>query len=369
MSNAFLVGTRKGLIIYRKTNGNWKPEPLLFAGVKVPMALPDPRDGTLYAAVDHGHFGTKMHRSSNGMDWEELPPPAYPERPADVEPTLCPVRQKEIPWSLEMIWSLETGGANEAGVLWCGTLPGGLFKSNNRGENWELVRSLWDVPERASWAGGGYDYPGIHSICVDPRDASKITVAVSTGGIWQTADGARSWQLVGAGMKADYMPPELVNDPGSQDVHRLVACPVAPDVFWNQHHCSIYRSTDGAQNFTELTNAIPSRFGFAVAAHPTDPLTAWFVPAIKDEMRLPVDGKVVVSRTTDGGETFDVFGTGLPSENASHLVYRHCLEVDSSGRLLVMGSTTGSLWISEDAGESWTRLTAELAPIYCVRWM
>lgn len=135
MSNAFLVGTRKGLIIYRKTNGKWKPEPLLFVGVKVPMALPDPRDGTMYAAVDHGHFGTKMHRSGNGIDWEELPPPVYPPRPEDVEPTLCPVRKKEIPWSLEMIWALEPGGVDEAGLLWCGTLPGGLFKSTNRGES------------------------------------------------------------------------------------------------------------------------------------------------------------------------------------------------------------------------------------------
>jgi hypothetical protein len=369
MSNAFLVGTRKGLLIYRKANGRWRPEPLQFPGVKVPMVLSDRRDGKLYASVDHGHFGAKMHRSENGVDWEELPPPAYPERPADVEPTLCPMRKKEIPWSLELIWSLESGGRDEPGVLWCGTIPGGLFKSSTSGESWDLVRSLWDRPERAKWFGGGYDYPGIHSICVDPLDARRLTIGVSCGGVWQSQDGGVSWELVGNGMAADYMPPEMGNDPGIQDVHRLVSCPAAPDVFWNQHHSTIYRSTDGAQNFTELVNAIPSRFGFVVAAHPTDPLTAWFVPATKDEMRIPVDGKVVVSRTTDGGASFEAFGAGLPSENATHLIYRHCLEVDDSGRTLVMGSTTGSLWISEDGGESWERLTAELAPIYCVRWM
>ena len=35
----------------------------------------------------------------------------------------------------------------------------------------------------------------------------------------------------------------------------------------------------------------------AVAVHPADPDTAWFVPGISDEHRIPPRGKVVVSRT------------------------------------------------------------------------
>lgn len=110
-------------------------------------------------------------------------------------------------------------------------------------------------------------------------------------------------------------------------------------------------------------------FGFAVAAHPTDAETAWFVPAIKDETRVPVDGKLVVSRTTDGGKSFQVFGKGLPSEHAYDLIYRHSLEVDATGEVLVMGSTTGSLWTSADAGESWTTVSANLPPIHFTRFV
>jgi photosystem II stability/assembly factor-like uncharacterized protein len=105
-----------------------------------------------------------------------------------------------------------------------------------------------------------------------------------------------------------------------------------------------------------------------VAVHPADPDTAWLVPAVKDECRIPVDGKVVVARTRDGGKSFDVLRKGLPQENAYDLVYRHAFDVDGSGERLVMGSTTGSLWISEDAGETWATISNHLPPIYQLRF-
>lgn len=50
-----------------------------------------------------------------------------------------------------------------------------------------------------------------------------------------------------------------------------------------------------------------------------------------------------------------------------HRIYRHAMDVSSDGKTLVMGSTTGSLWVSEDEGDSWDRISAELPPVYCVR--
>ena len=164
------------------------------------------------------------------------------------------------------------------------------------------------------------------------------------------------------------MPPAERGLPVGQDVHRVVQCAASPDAMWVQHHNAAFRSVDGGITWREV-HPKPSKFGFAVAVHPRDPKTAWFVPADKDERRYPVDGKVVVSRTTDGGETFQVLGRGLPSEHAYDLVYRHALDVDPSGERLVMGSTTGSLWVSDDGGESFTHLSAHLPPIYVVRFV
>ena len=91
-------------------------------------------------------------------------------------------------------------------------------------------------------------------------------------------------------------------------------------------------------------------------------------PAIKDERRIPVDGKVVVARTRDGGRSFMVLSKGLPQHHAYDLVWRHALAVDESGELLAFGSTSGGLWISEDGGDSWTMPEARLPPIAAVHF-
>ena len=370
MSTVFHAGTRKGLFAFEKTNGRWSMTGGSFPGIQVPMLLHDRRDGLLHAAVEHGHFGTKMHRSADGgKTWEETGGVTYPPKPDDAPEIRDAFRNVTVPWSLEKIWSLETGGADQPGLLWCGTIPGGLFRSNDSGTTWELVRSLWDRPERARWAGGGYDFPGIHSICVDPRDSRKVALGVSCGGVMVTADGGETWEQGAHGMSYDFLPEEQGGaDPEAQDPHRMVRCPAAPDRLWVQHHCSIYRSDDGARSWREIPDVQPSGFGFAVAVHPREPDTAWFVPAKKDEFRYPVDGRMVVTRTRDGGKTFDILDQGLPQPPAYDLVYRHGLDIDDSGDLLVMGSTTGSLWISEDQGDTWELLTAHLPPVYCVRF-
>jgi photosystem II stability/assembly factor-like uncharacterized protein len=102
--------------------------------------------------------------------------------------------------------------------------------------------------------------------------------------------------------------------------------------------------------------------------HPKDPNTAWFVPSTKDEKRCPTDGCVVVNRTRDGGKTFETLRKGLPQRYAYDLVYRHALDVDETGDRLVFGSTTGSVWISEDGGDSWKEVSSNLPPVYAVKF-
>lgn len=364
MTQRILVGTRKGLFVLHKPLARWEIEATHFLGDPVSMVLYDARANTLYAALNLGHFGVKMRRSrDNGKTWDEAAVPVYPP-----QPLLQPEAAKDEPaWSLTQIWALESGGADRPGTLWAGTLPGGLFVSRDSGDSWELVRALWDRPERKQWMGGGYDTPGIHSICVDPRHSDSVSVAVSTGGVWHTPDAGASWEIRASGMYADYMPEERRGEPNVQDVHRMVRSPSAPDVLWVQHHCGIFVSRDNALSWQRIF-AEPSAFGFAVAVHPRDPDTAWFVPAIKDALRVPVDARFVATRTRDGGASFETLSSGLPQDPAYDLVYRHGLAVDDSGDCLVMGSTTGSLWISENGGEHWQCFSANLPPIYCARF-
>jgi hypothetical protein len=267
-----------------------------------------------------------------------------------------------------LIWSLEGCGGDKPGTLWAGTIPGGLFRSDDRGESWTLNEPLWNQPGRPQWFGGGYDQPGIHSICVDPRDSDRIIAGVSCAGAWLSEDGGKTWRQSAHGMIAEFMPPEQRMNPDIQDPHRIVQSPSSPDVLWTQHHNGVFRSENGGSEWREITAIKPAKFGFAVAVHPSDADTAWFVPGVKDECRVPVDGALVVARTRDGGRSFETLRTGLPQRDAYDLIYRHGLAVDETGERLAMGSTTGHLWASDDGGDSWVLIAGNLPPIACVRF-
>lgn len=370
MSDRLFVGTHKGLFTLRRQHDLWQIHKVDFLGEPVTMFLADPRDNTLYACLTLGHFGVKLRRSTDdGQTWTECAVPKYPaDAMVGPPPFGDPEQAKPTLASLKEIWCLEPGGTDETGRLWAGTIPGGLFRSDDRGDTWQLNEPLWNQPERLRWFGGGKDEPGIHSICVHPTDPQRITIAASCGGVWVTQDGGETWVCRGEGIRADYVPPDVAQDAAIQDVHRLVQCPSATDHFWAQHHNGIFRTRDNCLTWQELEGVKPSAFGFAVCVHPHDPETAWFVPAVKDECRVPVDGEFLVNRTQDGGNSFTSLRNGLPGEHSYDLVYRHALVIDDTGQQLAVGSTTGGLWLTDNAGDDWSELSHTLPMIYTMQF-
>jgi hypothetical protein len=360
------VSTRKGLFsVARSAAGLWQTERVSFLGDAVALALHDARDQALYAALGLGHYGVKLRKSLDlGKTWQDVAAPAFPPQPEGLIETLPD--GKPWPWRVEQIWALEAGG--QSAELWCGTIGGGLFHSTDAGESWSFVRSLWDHPQRKEWFGGGAELPGIHSICVHPGDPKHVLIGVSCGGVWRTTDRGESWTLSARGMFAAFMPPERREDEAIQDPHRIVRCRARPERLWAQHHNGVFRSDDEGRTWSEIPNVEPSVFGFAVAVDPHDGDTAWFVPAVKDESRIPVDARLVVAKTRDAGKSWQVVRRGLPDGAAYDLAYRHALDVDESGRRLAFGSTTGSFWVSDDAGESFQCVSNHLPPIYAVRF-
>ncbi len=359
-----LVASRKGLFVVRGHGAQWAITAHHFAGDPVTQALVDPRSGHWYAALRLGHFGVKLRKSTDqGAHWVDIAAPAFPPKPA-----AGPLAQDPTPWNVELIWSLVPGGPDQPGRLWAGCMPAGLFKSDDAGQSWTLNTALWEDPRRLGWMGGGNDYPGMHSVLVDPRDPQHISVAVSCGGVWQSLDDGASWALTARGMAADYLPQDSADDENTQDPHRMVQCAAAPDVLWVQHHCGIYRSVNGGQLWSAIAAPAPSGFGFAVACDPHNPLRAWFAPAVADTHRYAPDGKMVVNRADDGGQTFSTWSSGLPQSHAYDLVYRHSLELAPDRHTLAMASTTGGLWISADAGEHWHCVSSHLPPVAAITW-
>ncbi len=354
MSDDLFVCTRKGLFRFQQSGGRWQQTYVTFLGEPVTAFLADPRSGYWYAALNLGHFGAKLHRSTNhGATWDELTMPVLPKS-----------EDKDAP-SLNHIWAQEAGGADQPGLIWAGSLPAALFRNDQNGEgDWQLVEGLWNLPDRAKWFGGGTDDTALHTLCIDPRNSSRLVIAISCGGVWRSEDAGASWSCRSKGLFAEYMPPDRREDPAIQDPHRIVQCRDKPDHFWCQHHNGIFFSTNDLASW----QFAGPRFGFGVAVHPTDPAKAWFVPAVKDEVRVPQDGRFVASRTRDGGKTFEALANGLPSGFGYDLVLRHALDIDATGDTLAFGSTTGNLYVTEDQGEHWHAVTHHLPPVHAVRF-
>ncbi len=356
--NRLLLGTRKGLVTFERTADGWKPASQAFAGQPVSYSMHDPASGMLWAAIDHGHWGQKLHRSRDwGATWEEVVAPKYPEG-AEVKDGVAA--------TLRYQWSMAPGGADQPGRFYIGTEPGGLFRSDDGGATFTLVEALWDHPSRKDgWFGGGRDYAGIHSIVVDPRDSKRVLVGISCAGVFETVDDGATWHPLNKGLRAEFLP-----DPESEvghDPHLLVAAPSNPDYLWQQNHCGIFNSTDGARQWNIVSaEGQTAHFGFTIAVDEANPGTAWVVPAHSDGQRMALDGGLCVCRTEDGGATWTDLRNGLPQQGCFDVVYRHGLDI--TGSTLAFGSTTGNLFISEDRGDHWAAAANYLPPIYSVRF-
>jgi len=253
MSDRVFIGTRKGLFEIERRSGAWEVAATHFLGDPVSAVLAT--GDTVYAALDLGHFGAKLWRRDGGGAWRELAVPKFPEKPEGAG-------EDPHPWSLGKIWALEPGGV--PGRLWAGTMPGGLFRSDDGGESWTLNEPLWLMPERRQWMGvAGGEQPGINSVLVDPRDPDDIRIGVSCAGMWATTDGGASWRIINEGMYNEYMPPERREDPIVQDIHLLSRCAARPEIVWCQHHNGVFRSENAGANRHELTAIRPSKFGFS----------------------------------------------------------------------------------------------------------
>ena len=240
MSDKMLVATR-GLLTLARDNGAWRIVRTDFSASRSLRCCATSATAG-FMRCSHGHFGTKPHRSDDdGAIWQSCR--------RHLSGGCRAARRCST-------GTLEAGGADgRAAVGRC--ITGGLFKSDDRGESWQLV-CVWNVPEREKWAGGGYDDAGIHTISPDPRDADRIFVAISCGGVWDSCDAGKSWALHGEGLVATYMPPELAGTRESQDPHRVARCAAAPDTMWMQHHCGIFadrcrRHLDAAQTAATIS--------------------------------------------------------------------------------------------------------------------
>ena len=243
----------------------------------------------------------------------------------------------------------------------------GIFESKDSAQTWSLLSTLAGEPGSDEWDDPANQPPGhlgLSALMPDETDESRFWAIVQGVGVFETADDGASWTPRNRGLRAEWPRP---HDEVGFCVHKLVRSPVDPDRMYQQNHCGMHRSNDGGHSWVEITEGLPTDFGFAAATHPHDRDTFYVIPLDPGHGRCMPDGKATVWRTSDAGSSWQALDRGLPAANAHIGVLREGMAIDSYDTPgLYFGASTGQLFGSSDEGESWHEIAGYLPGISSV---
>jgi hypothetical protein len=357
MNALLLIGTGKGLFLARSGDDrkSWDVSPVQFPMTGVyAVGIDRRRDRPrLLAGITSSHFGPSVAVSDDlGETWQE----------PDAAPVAFPA---DTGASLARVWQLAPGPAGQPDRVYAGVEPSALFVSDDGGRTYEFVRGLWDHPHREQW-GAGFGGQAIHTVLPHPTDPDRVLVAMSTGGVYTTRDGGKTWQASNTGIKAYFYPdpyPEF-----GQCVHKVSGHPDRPEQYFLQNHHGVYRSDDGGGTWNSIADGLPTDFGFTMVSHPHRPGVAYVFPITADGRRFPPDQRCRVYRTEDAGETWTALSDGLPAEPFFPAVLRDAMCTDDADPAGVyFGTRSGEVYASADEGESWRLVAAHLPDVLSVR--
>ena len=346
-----LVGTRKGCFVLSSDadRRDWEVRGPYCEGWPIFNAVHDPTTGALLAAAASEWHGAGIWRSNDvGETWT-----LSSEGIVHSDPAL----------KLSKI----TGLTATPGRILAGTEAAGLFESSDGGATWSLVSTLDGQPGREDWNDPGKQPPGhlgLAAILPHPDDPARFWVVIQGYGIFETTDSGASWTPRNKGLRAEW---PLENPEVGYCVHKLVMSPVDRERMYQQNHCGMHRSDDGGRTWSEITDGLPTDFGFAAAAHPHDRESFYVIPLDPGHGRCMPEGHAAVWRTSDGGSSWRRLDRGLPSRDAHLGVLREGMandSLDSPG--LYFGTSTGQVFASADEGESWTEIAGYLPAISSV---
>ena len=111
------------------------------------------------------------------------------------------------------IWNITPGSQKQKKVLYLGTAPAGLFRSEDRGQTWEPVDGINKHRTRKDWSPGAGGQC-MHSIQIDPHDPDRMYVAISAAGAFRSDDGGNRWKPINRAL-AEYVGAPKESDVGT----------------------------------------------------------------------------------------------------------------------------------------------------------
>jgi len=355
------LGTEKGAFTLTsdRHRKRWSFAGPHLVGAEVYHMAYDHRDGgTLLAAANSPIWGPQIHGSRDlGKTWTPCKDqPRFPKKSGK---------------TVKRFWHIRPGRESEPGVWYVGAEPASLFMSSDQGATWKEVSSLNNHPTSERWQPG-FGGLCLHSIVLHPTDKNRMWVGMSAVGVFGTKDGGKSWKPLNKGVRADFMPEKFPEY--GQCTHKLLSHPATPETLFQQNHCGVYRSDSGGEEWQDISEGLPSRFGFVLGLHAKDPNTLYVVPedeALDDRVgggkRFVTGAKLRVYRSKNGGDRWEPLTDGLPQESAYLHFLREGMATDTLDPCgIYMGTKTGQIFYSRDNGDHWELLREYLPPILSV---
>jgi len=350
-----MIGTRKGgfLAFSDLNRKDWDLKGPFFKGAEVNhINVVSGSEHVIYIAGKSAWWGPDLRTSSDyGNTW--------------VEPESRCGFSEDRALTVERIWVIEADTRSNQTALYVGVDPAALLRSTDGGATWSEVRSLTDHATRKDWAPGAGGMM-VHSICFDHKNPQRMYVGISAAGVFRSDDGGQTWNPKNKGVRADFLPNKF--PAVGQCTHHLEIHPSNPDILYQQNHCGVYRSENGGDDWIDISEGLPARFGFPLAVHPHDGDTIYVIPEESDNYRVVPGGAFHVYRSKDKGDTWEILTNGLPDTNAYSNILRSAMTTDSLDLTgLYIGTQGGQILASTDAGDHWNLLFNWLPPVYSVK--
>ncbi|WP_299743918.1 sialidase family protein [uncultured Tateyamaria sp.] len=372
-----LIGTTKGaFLLHSDTRDTWKLTGPHCDGWAINHVIGDPKTGNIWAGGGNAFSGAGIWRSEDGGAAWQLSKLSKGEMDSWAEDN--PEEAALFGWTshdtsfdgdVTAIWSLSLAD----GRLMAGGNPGRLYESTDGGQNWTRNDALSDHDTRDSWSPGGAGLV-LHTIVRDPKDDAKMWVGISAAGVFATEDGGATWdrrnRLSNAESCGHNAHPAAPRDGETGHcVHNFVRA--STDVLYQQNHHGVWRSSDDGRSWEDITEGLPSTFGFPIAVHPHKPQMIWTLPLNGDsDGRYPPDASAAVWRSENGGDTWTDQRNGLPQDTCFFTVLRQAMATDQQTQAGVyFGTNSGSVFASRDEGETWDEVARHLPTILSVEVM